>query len=99
MQTSLPHRAISIFWGQGPVGNFKDHWFLWESSEEILCKGFSRSARFKLVHKFDDSAPGILSNQKKTTTLEISLISLLHSMKRLVRVTSPSNLVPGSDHS
>ena len=37
-------------------------------------------AVFKLVHKFDDPAPGnLLSNQKKTTTLEISLISLLRS--------------------
>jgi len=59
-------------------GNFKTIGFCGRLVKRFCARFFMGSARFELVHKFDDSAPGnLLSNQKKTT-MEISLISLLH---------------------
>jgi hypothetical protein len=49
---------------------------------DISCKGSYRSARFKLFHKFDDSAPGeSLSKPKENDDVGdlADLISLLHS--------------------
>ena len=67
-----------------PLPQSHDLFVLWEIAKPLVSMGEScgeirarvyRSARFKLVQKLDEPAPGnLLSNQKKTTTLEISLI-------------------------